>query len=459
MATPSQRISAYAQEAGARQGQNSGLELGVLANNLIPSLKKNLGDLITAITNPIDTVQGVGSVGLGYASKAGIPGLGEFAPYADAMNDMIINRYGSVENAMNTLETDPVGVLMDFSGIAGVGGKLAKISGFEKTGDFVQAAANAVDPANISANAVSAAVGSVIPKKLPENLMAGGMKPTTTLTPDQRSGLLRTAVEQKIMPNEAGVARLNTLVDTFGRQVDGLIDRAVDSGKTVDATSLLNGLYDMEAKLMDGGSTQKFKDVEIINSVRDDLIESIYGRGVKEIDASTPPMPLTAAQLQAIKRDAYARADYKADDPVTNLRNEATKVIGRDARQGIEQLVPGVSVPNRRMGELLELREPLQRSVNRINNRNPISLSQVIAGSAGASAFDAPGAAVGLLASSINSPMNQARLGIGLERMRQVPRNPIRSLMSPAPGRGLIRGGAYAGRNTEGLRNRGLLGR
>ena len=459
MATPSQRISAYAREAGARQGQSTGLEVGVLANNLIPSLKKNLGDLITAITNPIDTVQGVGSVGLGYASKAGIPGLGEFAPYADAMNDMIINRYGSVENAMNTLETDPVGVLMDFSGIAGVGGKLAKISGFEKAGDFVQAAANAVDPANIGANAVSAAVGSVIPKKLPENLMAGGMKPTTTLTPDQRSGLLRTAVEQKIMPNEAGVARLNTLVDTFGRQVDDLINQAVDSGKTVDATSLLNGLYDMEAKLMEGGSTQKFKDVEIINSVRDDLIESIYGRGVKEIDASTPPMPLTAAQLQAIKRDAYARADYKADDPVTNLRNEATKVIGRDARQGIEQLVPGVSVPNRRMGELLELREPLQRSVNRINNRNPISLSQVIAGSAGAGAGGFPGAAVGLLASTLNSPMNQARLGIGLERMRQVPRNPIRSLMSPAPGRGLIRGGAYAGRNTEGLRNRGLLGR
>ena len=61
------------------------------------------------------------------------------------------------------------------------------------------------------------------------------------------------------------------------------------------------------------------------------------------------------------------------------------------------------------------------------------------------------GGALSLLASSINSPMNQAKLGIGLERMRQVPRNPIRSLMSPAPGRGLIRGGAYAGRNTEGL--------
>ena len=125
-------ISKLGKITGVQQGSKPGFELGVTASNFIPSLKKNLGDILTAIVNLDDTVQGIGSVGLGYASKAGVPYFSEFEPYADAMNDMIIERYGSVENAMNTLETDPVGVAMDLSGIAGVGGKLAKISGFEK---------------------------------------------------------------------------------------------------------------------------------------------------------------------------------------------------------------------------------------------------------------------------------------------------------------------------------------
>jgi len=155
-------IAAFAKEAGINVGTEPGLELGVAAGNIIPSLKKNLGDLISAVTSPIETGRGLLSTGFGAMSKAGVPGLSEYEPYADAVVDMIINRYGSVENAYNSIETDPVGVLMDFSGIAGVGGKLAKVGGFEKTGDYIQAAANAIDPVNQGMNVAAGIPGSLI---------------------------------------------------------------------------------------------------------------------------------------------------------------------------------------------------------------------------------------------------------------------------------------------------------
>jgi len=53
----------------------------------------------------------------------------------------------------------------------------------------------------------------------------------------------------------------------------------------------------------------------------------------------------------------------------------------------------------------------------------------------------------------------QARTGIGVERMRQIPRNPMQSLLSTAPFAPTATGLNYAGRNQQGLARRGLLGR
>ena len=70
----------------------------------------------------------------------------------------------------------------------------------------------------------------------------------------------------------------------------------------------------------------------------------------------------------------------------------------------------------------------------------------------------AAGDAAGLALDGLLSPTAQARMGIGLERMRQIPRNPTQSLLSSAPLAPTATGTAYAGRNQQGLARRGLLG-
>ncbi len=61
--------------------------------------------------------------------------------------------------------------------------------------------------------------------------------------------------------------------------------------------------------------------------------------------------------------------------------------------------------------------------------------------------------------SSATSSSINTKAGIGVERMHQVSKNPVQSLMSPAPFRAPLRAGAYSGRMTEGLQRRGLLSR
>ena len=450
-------IAAFAKEAGINVGTEPGLELGVAAGNIIPSLKKNLGDLISAVTSPIETGRGLLSTGFGAMSKVGVPGLSEYEPYADAVVDMIIDRYGSVENAYNSIETDPIGVLMDFSGIAGVGGKLAKVGGFEKTGDYIQAAANAIDPVNQGMNVVAGIPGSLISERLPENIYAGAAKIGTTLTPAERRNFLRTGVEQRITPDAAGLARLSGLIDAYITRVDDLIAQATNSGKTVDATVLFDDLADIENSIITGGSIDKVGDLKQIENVRTKLVKSIYGRKVEDLDASVPPKRLNAAQLQDIKKNAYERANFRATGPKSSMRNEGNKAVGRSARKAVEGITsPEIGRTNQQLGNLLEMRGPLEQAVGRIENRNLVSLPQTIGVLPGIATGDFSTGLLGYLLGGLNTPQRQSALAFGLERARQIPRNPVTSLLSSAPGQGIARKATYAGRTAEGLRNQGF---
>lgn len=450
------RLSAFQQEAGVTVGTEPGLELGVTARNIIPSLQKNLGDLISAVTSPIETGRGLLSVAGGAMSKAGVPGLGEYEPYADAVVDMIIDRYGSVDNAINSIETDPVGVLMDFSGIAGVGGKLAKVGGFEKTGDYIQAAANAIDPINQASNVAFGAAGSLLSKTTPENMYAGAAKIPTTMRPEDRTNFLRTAVEQRITPDSAGLARLGAITERYLGRVDELIAQAADSGRTVDATVLFDDLANLEEAVFTGNNVNKFRDLDQITKVRQSLAQSIYGRDVKDLDASVPPKRLNAAELQELKKSAYAEADYRPKNAKKSMSNEANKAVGRSARKAVEGIAsPEIGRTNKQLGNFLEMKEPLERAVGRIENRNLFSLPQTLGVLPGIATGDFSTGLLGYLAGGLTSPQRQAQLGFGLERIRQIPRDPA-SLLKSAPGQGIARKATYGGRTAEGLRNQGF---
>lgn len=128
---------------------------GKAASNFLPDLGGVIKDTAHAIVHPIETAKTIGSVGLGYMEKAGknlgLPSGQGYEQYADAMNNMIYDHYGTVDNFKRTLAEHPAQAMMDistvFTGVGGTAGKLPGIAG--KVGERVAAVGSTIDPMNV----------------------------------------------------------------------------------------------------------------------------------------------------------------------------------------------------------------------------------------------------------------------------------------------------------------------
>jgi hypothetical protein len=137
---------------------------GQAAKNFIPDAGHVLGNMYQAVRHPIDTAENLGKVGLGYMEKAGkqvgLPSGQGYEQYADAMNKMVMDNYGSVDNFKRTLAEHPAQALMDISAVMTGGGSLgAKLPGIAgKVGEGVAAVGSKIDPLNIVAKPIAGAV-------------------------------------------------------------------------------------------------------------------------------------------------------------------------------------------------------------------------------------------------------------------------------------------------------------
>ena len=80
-----------------------------------------------------------------------LPGKYDAEKYADALGQMILDRYGSEEAWKKTLATDPIGVLADMSiFLTGGAAAAARVPMLSKAASVVQRAGQAVDPINLA---------------------------------------------------------------------------------------------------------------------------------------------------------------------------------------------------------------------------------------------------------------------------------------------------------------------
>lgn len=140
--------------------------------NIPSSAARFGGNIVHAVTHPIETVKTLADVGYGGLSKAvgavGVPmdqtAKAEREQSFDAVADFFVDRYGGVENFKRTLAEDPVGFAADLSTVlGGVGALPARVPGVVgKTGQAVQAAGRAIDPIRAAATAIKATGSNLI---------------------------------------------------------------------------------------------------------------------------------------------------------------------------------------------------------------------------------------------------------------------------------------------------------
>lgn len=158
----------YAKQQFSQAQATAAPERGFVANTIsnIPSSAANFAKgIYESVRHPVDTINGVRDLGIGAISNL-LPSsmrLEENRPkreMASAVGDFYKDRYGSLSGLSNTVQTDPVGLLSDASGLLSGGGALAtKVPGLLSVGKALKTAGDVTNPINVAGKAASVGSG------------------------------------------------------------------------------------------------------------------------------------------------------------------------------------------------------------------------------------------------------------------------------------------------------------
>lgn len=403
-----------------------------MVKNIPSSAGKVATDLYQAVRHPVNTAKGIDQLAKSMQFKSanyfGTPMESRYTPEgeegtADAFMGAMKGRYGSIDATQRTLENDPVGALTDVAGLVSGTGSALKLPGLSKIPMALPASSAltrvsaAMNPINAASNTLKYGAGKMVPEDAPRNLYDSSAKFSTTLDAGERGRLVDTAIENKLIPTGKGVAKLNQGIVDFGQKIDELIEQSQSAGVEVPRSVLFKNIGELRQSL-GGAKIEGAKDIKIIDNVTRQLNEHLDSIGKNT---------LTPSELQAFKVDVYKRINFNQNPGsrgATFGKQEAYKNIARSAKDGLEDIIPEIKGANAKQGQLLELAPHLQRSANRIDNRNVMGLdtsAKLSAGGIFGSLLGSPeiGFGVGAAASLLGSPVSKAKIAIKLAELKK----------------------------------------
>lgn len=396
------------------KGQTAGDYALETVKNIPGSGLEMVKGIAGAVANPIDTVKGIGSVAVGGVQKL-IPGEQDQEKDFDAFIGHYADRYGTMDDALETLKKDPVGTMSDVSALfSGAGGLLSGT----KFGKTMASIGSASDPV-LNAAKLTKRIAEKTPQyiglsKTPAEMYQSAVKFSTTLDDATRQKLAKTALESGIMPTSAGMDKLYTNIRNIDSEISMLIDKANLSGKTLDVDDLFKGFDKLENDAM-LSATPKSKKAAIQN-IKSQIQETMTEMGK---DGYTP------AEAQKLKQTVYKDIkeyyDKRLKEP---LSVSAQKSVAKQAKGFLEEVIPEIKQLNKKDGDYISLMQALDRPVSRISNRDILGIGTPIkagAGTAAGSAMGMPylGTAIGFGMGIMDHPLVKARLAIALDALEK----------------------------------------
>ena len=398
-----------AKQQEASKFQFSGKEA---IQNLPGSIVEEGKNVIGAITQPVQTLKGIGNLALGIAEKA-TDGVQSHEKYADALGEYYSNKYGSKDAFLQELQNNPASILSDISMfVTGGASGAAKVAQLSKVGakaapalERVAQVGTAIDPLNLAANTTMYGASKVIPKTVAPMMYESAAKWSTTLKPEERAAITETALKNQIPLDYSGLGKVQSKLTDLGDKMDSLIINATDKNIKIPATKVLDSLKDVK-KQSGGFKIEAAQDIKEIND-----IEKQFKTYLKQNKITS----VTPQQLQEFKSDAYKRIDYgRAPEKPSIAKEEAYKGMAGSARESLEGFIPELRAINTQYGSLRELQPNLQKAVGRIENRDLMGLGATAKTGAGGALGGIPGALVGFSQSLLDSPKIKGRTALEL---------------------------------------------
>jgi len=368
-----------------------------------------------------------------------------------SLKQYYVDTYGSPEKALRKAYQDPVMFMSDLSffgaplrivgklaGLAGKAGSTAQ-KGILKTADVLES----VDPAGAAVRATMAGVANVpgvrgFPEATYETNLKMGTSPTSRYSdPKVRSRVIDTLLSEQIPVSEAGVEKLNKIVEARTVELDRLIDLAEKEGKTIPLPDILRPLRELQDELGDP-VTNPFA------SAQTQEIDKFIKGWLEQLDSPVDPQTgspsfklfYTPSEARALRQrlDKMKRWN-KADQTTPPLQKQVVEEVATGARQGLRSAVEGYGTTGMDISRLLEAEEPLLRAANRMGQNNQLGLRQIIGMGAGAgigaggSGFDQM---LGFLiagGAALMTPQNKERLARVIYKSRDLTSDQKRTLL------------------------------
>lgn len=341
--------------AGAMQswpkGEEKPMGWGEVATSAVQNIPKSAmefgGNIVHAVTHPIETVKAVADVGYGGLSKAagavGVPmdtkAKAEREQSFDAVAGFFADRYGGVENLKKTLADDPVGFAADVSAVllpANIAARAPGVTG--KVAQTVSAVGRAVDPVNAAAKAVKATGRNVVAPAV-GMLTGAGAEPIRAAARAGQQG------NRVLLDNMRGNAGINDTLDmasnalgqikqqrsaAYKADMDGINkSRAlVNLGPVDEAISAAREKTNVNGFVVDDVASKTVDDI----AAKFDEFRNVYGGQGRLADVRTP------AGLDALKQSIGEIR--QRTQPNTLARNVADQVY-HSVKNEIVRQVPG----------------------------------------------------------------------------------------------------------------------
>lgn len=385
-----EEIIAQAQSLLGAQ-QSAPLDLEKAASNIIPSAKQAGSNIFGAVAHLPTTIKNIDDLAMsGLANLFGNEDPTTKQPGKD-FAEAIKGRYGSLDKFKRTIESDPVGALMDVAGALQLGGLgIGTIPKLGKAGQLVQNAGNLIDPVANAGRVVRTSEQALakLPglRNIPDKMYEAA---TSFSTPELRQA----AFARNINPM-TDVEALKTLKDTTGAKLTNL---AKDYSGTFAPDILTEGLYNNPQKFMAVPGVNTVGEVKAFKRFVDNL-ETTLGlkrppiitqfenagdlpRNVSLVGPNGQPFPaydltraapeLTGEQVHAFKTDAWNKIyGTKRPESVT-IRpgvQQATRHVASNAANALSKAIDEYGPTAKEYGTLKDLVREIEPMSKRIKS-------------------------------------------------------------------------------------------
>ena len=218
----------------------------------------------------------------------------------------------------------------------------------------------------------------------PRKLYASALKPVPSLPTAQRESAISTGLKLSAeggpyRPTAKHVLRLHERISTLVDQADNIVIQAGRSGQTISTKPLTASIDDVISEFKTG----PFPSAEV--KVLEGFKKQISSRGEN--------IPVNEAL--AMKKRIYQLAKTFYKNPrvsIAPVKIEAEKAIARAIRAELEDLFPATAPLNKQASELIDFGKVLARSTSRVENRELLSIFDLLGATVGGTVAGGPGA-------------------------------------------------------------------